>query len=159
MARDLSLQLDRLTSNKDRTLGVLYAGAQFCCFALEDIGRDRKVAGETRIPRGRYEVKIRTTGKWPARNAAKWGWHGRRSLEICGVPGFTCILFHTGNDKRHTEGCVLLGLGVAPPDRITHSRPAYARLANVVLAALDAGRRVWLAVTDPAEEQAVPDRP
>ena len=103
---DLQLQLDRLAANRDRTLGVLYIGDRFCCFTLEDVGREKKVAGETRIPKGRYEVKIRTAGKWPERNAEKWPWHGRRSLEICGVPGFSCILFHSGVNQESTRQAV-----------------------------------------------------
>ena len=150
----MRLQLERYTSDGDRTRGILYADDAYVCHTLEDPPQETKISGRTRIPAGRYPVRTRTVGKWPARNAKRLPWHGKRSLEICDVPGFTAVLFHVGNSSADTRGCVLVGLGVHYPNRITQSWLAYERFARVVLRALDAGEEVELLITDPAVEEA-----
>ena len=63
------------------------------------------------------------------------------------MPGFSAVLIHPGNSAADTRGCVLPGLGVAPPNRITHSRLAYCRIARHVLPALQEGVAVTLHVS------------
>ena len=63
------LELYRYSSQKDSTLGLLFITdyetnkKEFLCFTLEDEKRDVKVYGETRIPKGEYEVVLREYGK------------------------------------------------------------------------------------------------
>jgi len=52
------------------------------------------------------------------------------TFEILGVPGHTGILFHVGNFNKDSDGCVLLGTGVAEVPQgqmITNSRVAFTK--------------------------------
>lgn len=107
------------------TIGIVRINAgQPICFSLEDRKRAPgvKVAGDTRIPSGSYPLVWREWGTWAAR-FKKWGYPG--SLVLKGVPGFTDILIHVGNDHEDTAGCLLLGFGADLVSRtITKSRMA-----------------------------------
>ena len=99
-------------------------------FSLEDRHRDAKVAGDTAIPAGRYDLRWRQGGRWAERFARK-GFQG--SLEVCGVPNFTAILIHPGNTKRDTAGCLLVGrIGDLDARTIGKSRPAVELLYSYV---------------------------
>ena len=59
----MKLEVIRFSSQNDSTLGLLFDvtdGRKFLCFTLEDEARDTKVMGETRIPAGIYDLKLRT---------------------------------------------------------------------------------------------------
>lgn len=51
------------------------------------------------------------------------------TFEVTGVEGHTGILFHWGNWNADSEGCILLGEGIAPSSKgqmITNSKVAFA---------------------------------
>ena len=144
----MQLHLERFYADTMRTLGMLYVDHEFCCFTLEDPHQPIKVAGKTRIPMGHYKVEPRTVGKWPRKFAAKLPWHGPRSLEVVDVPGFTAILFHTGNTATDTSGCILVGNGVSFPNRLTSPWTAYERFARRVLPEIDRGDEVTLSILE-----------
>ena len=107
-----SLEVLRYSSGVDSTLGILSEngpeGREFLAYTLEDEFREEKVSAETRIPEGTYDVKLRTTGGFHSRYAAKFGdWH-KGMLHVQDVPGFEYILIHTGNTDEHTMGCLLV---------------------------------------------------
>ena len=62
----MRLEVQRFSSGDDSTLGLLFdvsgGDREFLCFTLEDEKRDIKVKGETRIPAGKYEIKLRKAG-------------------------------------------------------------------------------------------------
>ena len=107
-----NLEVLRYSSAADSTLGILSEngadGREFLAYTLEDEFREEKVSAETRIPEGTYDVKLRTTGGFHSRYAAKFGdWH-KGMLHVQDVPGFEYILIHTGNTDEHTMGCLLV---------------------------------------------------
>ena len=59
----MNLEVLRISSQKDSTSGILFdvvnGKRNFLCYTLEDEQRDVKVWGETRIPAGTYEIKLR----------------------------------------------------------------------------------------------------
>ena len=124
----------RYTKDDQPTLGhvvvVPDGGERFQCFSLEDRYRQDKVAGDTRIPGGTYDLEWRTIGRFAKR------WQGRGypgSLQLMDVPGFEAILIHAGNTKSDTTGCLLLGMGGHLAQRtISHSRDAVARVYSIV---------------------------
>ena len=107
-----NIEVLRYSSGVDSTLGILSEngpeGREFLAYTLEDEFREEKVSAETRIPEGTYDVKLRTTGGFHSRYAAKFGdWH-KGMLHVQDVPGFEYILIHTGNTDEHTMGCLLV---------------------------------------------------
>ena len=99
----MKMTLVRKVFAKDRTLGELYLeGIGYFCDTLEphciDWSKEKKVAGKTAIPEGRYKVKV--------------GWSQRRGRNVPwlkNVPHFKDIQIHTGNIPGHTRGCILVG--------------------------------------------------
>lgn len=100
-----------------------------------------KVPGRCAIPAGRYQVVDQGSPKF-----------GARTLTLLGVPGFTYVRIHSGEDIDDTEGCIVVGDQV---DRARFkisggkSRGVRAKLDAKVLAALDAGEEVWIEIRNP----------
>ena len=90
--------LMRRRTAKDWMFGDLNAGGELRCFTLEDELRSRKLAGETAIPAGRYEIIMEYSPKF-----------GRDLLTLLEVPGFDKIRIHSVRDDDDTEGCVGVG--------------------------------------------------
>lgn len=137
------VKLLRFSSGPDSTLGALYVDGKFVCFVLEDEQRDVKVPGETRIPAGSYQLRLRGWGGFHYRYLARFGDIHEGMLEIEGVPGFTDILIHCGNTDHDTAGCLLVGDGVhenvTTRGHLTGSEPAYRRLYPSVARAIKNG--------------------
>jgi hypothetical protein len=85
------------------------ADRRFLCYLLEDQWRAEKVSRETRIPAGRYRIRLRTFGGFHQRYAVRFADIHVGMLELVDVPGFTDILFHCGVDDDDTAGCLLVG--------------------------------------------------
>jgi hypothetical protein len=144
----VNLKLVRFSSGVDSTLGALYVGGKFSCFVLEDERRDVKVPGETRIPAGTYDIRLRGWGGFHNRYMHRFDFH-EGMLELVGVPGFTDILIHCGNTDKDTAGCLLLGDGVhenvTTPGYLTGSETAYRRVyPSVALAIKNGGARLTI---------------
>lgn len=144
--------LQRYSDSGESTLGLLLRDGILQCYTLEDEARTVKVAGETRIPAGGYELTLRQeltplTQKYRAR--FPWfEWH----VEITNVTGFTNVYVHVGNDDDDTDACVLLG--DTPNNNrvrtgfIGESVPAYERWYKPMLSRLKAGGLAYLDVRD-----------
>jgi hypothetical protein len=150
----MELTLRRFNGSKETTLGLLYVGGAFQCFTLEDQYQTKKVYGETRIPAGTYEIKLRREGGKHARYNSKFSNIHRGMLHITNVEGFSKVLIHIGNRDDDTAGCVLVGdvahNNVADEGMITSSRIAYLRLYPLVAdAILSRGEKVTLKIVDP----------
>lgn len=106
----MKLDVVRTQFGKDATNGMLFVDGVFEAFTLEDEVRDKKIKGETAIPLGEYEIKLRTVGGFHTKYTSKYGaaFH-KGMLELQNVPNFQYILIHTGNTDSHTAGCLLIG--------------------------------------------------
>ena len=105
----MHLHLMRISTGEESTAGVLYINGEFACFALEDTKRIQKVDGETRILDGLYKLALRKEGGLNKKYADRFGDFHRGMLWIKDVPSFEWIYIHIGNERGHTEGCVLVG--------------------------------------------------
>ena len=118
---DLELELMRISTGENDTLGILFATERFStptgeeeidrealCFTLEDEHREIKVPGETRIPAGTYKIGLRTVGGHHARYSKKYPEH-IGMLHLLDVPNFKYVLIHVGNTEDDTAGCILVG--------------------------------------------------
>ena len=109
----MKLKVLRFSSQEDSTSGLLFLEKdnrlEFLCYTLEDEARALKVRGETRVPAGTYQIKLRTEGGFHAKYTKRFAGMHKGMLHVIDVPNFKWILIHTGNTDEHTAGCLLVG--------------------------------------------------
>lgn len=110
MSKILNLKVVRSEFGDGYTEGRLYIDGRYFCDTLEDTDRSlykempldemraKKVAGETAIPLGRYNVSMTYSPRF-----------GRPLPLVEGVPCFEGVRIHAGNTTKDTAGCLLLG--------------------------------------------------
>jgi hypothetical protein len=118
------------------TTSTVTLGDALSCFGLEDVDRqlelypERKVAGETAIPRGTYKVIVDFSQRFQC-----------LMPHILDVPGFDGIRIHPLNEASQTHGC--LGVGTTRKDNwISNSRVAYKMVLACITNELDCGNPV-----------------
>lgn len=159
----MELLLVRHNSGVDSTTGVLnnLDTGLFYGYTCEDEFRTHKVMGETRIPAGRYEVKLRREGGMLKRYRERYGnWHVGM-LHLQDVPGFKWVYIHVGNDDADTAGCILLGYGantirtrsgIADGGTVSNSTGCYKDFYKQVIAAMERGEAVFIRIVDSVTE-------
>jgi hypothetical protein len=144
----MELYLHRLSDNGVSTLGFLEVEIDgFSVYTIEDAPHKPKIYGETRIPAGRYEIKLRTEGKMHEKYNKKYTFH-KGMLWLQDVPGFEYILIHIGNRARDTKGCILVGVSVNDENSIAGSTTAYINLYLIVIKAFEKNEQVFINVID-----------
>jgi hypothetical protein len=148
----MEITLDRFGFGIDSTLGELRLDGLHGGFTLEDERRRTKVPGETCIPTGRYEIRLRTVGELHRRYKARFPDLHRGMLWLQEVPGFQWVYVHIGNDESDTDGCPLVGrYPLALPDgefKVAESTPIYLDLYRRTLEAMDRGEPVYITITE-----------
>ena len=130
----ISLILEREVYTDKSTIGELYYKdlqtiyPKFICYTLEDTCRDwnrdgdlddvgeAKVFGETAIPSGTYEMKMRFSPGFKI-----------TTPHLQNVKGYEYILIHPGNGPKDSKGCILVGKNQSK-DWISESRSAFKEL-------------------------------
>lgn len=135
------LRVDRFVSDDDSTISTVWVNDKFVCFGLEDEYRAEKIAAETRIPAGRYPVRLRVEGGFHKRYSQRFRSIHRGMLHVKHVPGFEWILIHVGNTDEDTAGCLLVGTGAM-------TQPG----SMSIQASVDAYRRLYPMVVDAAAD-------
>jgi len=147
---DLELVIERFGLGRDSTLSEWFLEGMHECFGLEDERRKVKVPGETCIPEGRFEIKLRTEGDAHKRYLHRFPGVHVGMLHLQDVPQFTWIQIHPGNDDDDTDGCPLPGTyPMILPDgefEVAASVKAYLKLYKKVVEAIAVGRRVFCTV-------------
>lgn len=90
------LELIRLESSEEGTIGILKLNKDILCFTLEEKYRENQ-QNKSCIPTGQYSVE------------PKYSPHFGNVMKVLNVDGRTEILFHKGNTVEDTDGCILLG--------------------------------------------------
>jgi hypothetical protein len=140
------LNLQRINDNGFSTVGMLEVdGLTF--FTMEDTFREVKVYGQTRIPAGRYEIKLRTEGKFHNQYKREFSIH-KGCLWLQDVPNFQYVLIHIGNTAQDSSGCILVGSKIVNNDFIGGSTVAYLKLYKHVLEAFENGEQVFIEIKD-----------
>lgn len=103
----MKITVERFNDDGKATLGILRIDGEFECFTVEDTHRNEKVRGETRIPAGPYDVKLRDEGGMTKRYADKFPGMHKGMLWLQDVPNFEWVYLHIGNKPEHSEGCLL----------------------------------------------------
>jgi len=143
----MRLLLKRLGILDKASVGGVSIDGRLQCFSLEDLPHEIKVPGETRIPAGEYEIKLRTAGQMHTDYAGRFSDH-RGMLWLQAVPNFEWVYLHCGNTAADTAGCILLGDTLRAAGRVDDSVQAYRRVYGVVSNAILAGEPVTIAVED-----------
>lgn len=158
----LELLQKRIATGDKSTIGAMYHGERigqflwgslkFLCFTMEDQPNEPKVPGETRIPAGRYQIKLRSEGGMHGRYSAKFPWH-QGMLWLQDVPDFTFVYIHYGNYEKDTDGCILIGDGaqsnVLDDGMVMSSVAAYTRLYDLLIGELTRENgEVYISVED-----------
>ncbi|MGD1892097.1 MAG: DUF5675 family protein [Cyclobacteriaceae bacterium] len=133
------------------SLGLLFLKNKFFAYTLEDTFKAEKVAGETRIPAGKYPLRFNlnnTPLTLAYRQRFPWFKH---HLEIEDIEGFDNVYVHIGNTHQDTQGCILIADGVTTSSSekmITHSRLAFQRFYQRISALLLVGEEVTFRILD-----------
>ncbi len=89
-------ELVRLEESEEGTFGVLKIDKEVFCCTLEPSDNEN-ISSISSIPAQQYMCEPYTSI------------HHGETFRVTSVPQRTYILFHGGNTKAHTEGCILLG--------------------------------------------------
>lgn len=124
----MELLLKRIARKATYTIGRLYIDGIRFCDTLEDRDRlhfgERKIAGKTAIPAGRYELVLNNySPRFGAKEPYKTLCNGCVPL-IANVPQFSGVRVHIGNSEADTEGCVLVGRNTVV-GRVMESRSTF----------------------------------
>ena len=132
------LVLQRLKHDDKATQGELYLDGALICRTLENrppVVPGVKEPGESRIPAGRYPLRLRTEGGFFTRYTRKWAWHGAMAEIV--IPGWQYVLFHIGNYHKDTAGCILVGESHGQSDQyglaVWRSTAAYRRVYSALM--------------------------
>ncbi len=146
---NLELKMFRYGQDDKSTGGALSCPG-FFGHTCEDEHRDVKVAGETRIPAGRYEIKLRDVGPMNEGYHAEYGFH-RGMLHLQNVPGFEWIYIHPLTNEKQTDGCI--GVGYSAHSKggfeIARSKEAYIDLYKLILLSFGRNGRVFITISEP----------
>ena len=148
------LELNRMGSGKDSTIGALFLNGEHFGFVVEDELRIEKVAGETRIPAGTYDIDLRREGGMLTRYKKMFrDMDHPGMIELQNVPNFKYIYIHIGNFESNSEGCLLVN-DSATVDRKNGggygggSRNCYKALYPLILEELSEGNSVQIIIND-----------
>ena len=134
----------KVYESKNCTISRLFINGKPECYILQDGHRAVKEYGMTRIPEGRYKVRLKNDGGFTKRYAKKFGPEFHKGmLELVDVPKFKGILFHIGNTPEDTAGCLLPGRIMIPEKNfVAGSEEAYREVYPLVRDQLLSGLEV-----------------
>lgn len=152
--KGITMNVLRYSDDGTTTIGLLYLNGFFYCYTLEDTHQEVKIAGETRIPAGKYSVdfirhETDLTKKYRKLFPDWFNYH----LEIEQVPGFSGVYIHSGGDHTHTKGCLLVSdsLTIQSENKfLTNSRNTFRRLYTYLREEIEKGTNVRLVIRDEA---------
>lgn len=134
-----------LSKNPRVTFGKLYVNNKLFTNTLEDVERTEKVYGKTAIPKGKYQIKLRTEGTKTLKYAKVFPDIHKGMLWLQNVPNYEYVYIHTGTTELDTLGCILVGdTIISKQQMIIDSRIAYKRLYKVIIEAMNKGEEVWI---------------
>ncbi len=127
------------------TIGKMYIDGDYFCDTLEDRVRDInkngkfdngevKVAGETAIPYGRYQVVVTMSPRFK-----------RELPRLLNVPNFEGILIHRGNTDKDSAGCLLLGENKVK-GKVINSTPYEQKLVSILKEVQNKGEEIWITI-------------
>ncbi|MBO6064609.1 MAG: hypothetical protein J6P62_11625 [Bacteroidales bacterium] len=155
----MKLKVERRWPKVTYTIGRLYIDGIFYCNTLEDRDRGlsqtdplptiqkRKIAGETAIPKGTYDVLMNVTSPKYAGVAWYYNFCRGKMPRLKDVPGFDGILIHPGgsNGPLDTRGCILVGRNTKV-GKLTDSRACFQEIYRLMKQAADQGEKITIEI-------------
>ena len=153
----MKLMIDRAWKQPTYTISRLFVNGKRFYEALEDRDRGlkqsdplslikaKKVAGETAIPSGTYNVRMDIVS--PKYAAIPWykALCGGRMPRLENVPGFEAILIHPLNNPTETRGCIGVGRNTKK-GQLTSSRDTFKALYRMMDAAYKRGEKITIEI-------------
>lgn len=134
----MKLVLKRIAKRDTYTIGQLYIDGRYWCDTLEDrvrdLSKERKVAGETAIPAGTYDVVVNISPKFK-----------RLLPRLLRVPHFEGVLIHRGNTAADSAGCILVGENKAV-GKVLNSTVWERRITEYLLEAQNKGEDIKITI-------------
>ncbi|MBB2954404.1 DUF5675 family protein [Sphingobacterium sp. JUb56] len=130
------IKVVRARQGKQSTLSYIFVDGEFICYALEDAIRDVKIKGETAIPAGQYSLILNAYGAMNARYKRLFPEFHKGMVEIEGIPNYSYVYIHIGNNIGDTSGCILVGTSWELIDgdyELRKSRKAYISLYKMLI--------------------------
>ncbi len=144
------IKMKRFYSDHKATQGVMVVNGSMV-YTLEDEKREVKVRGETRIPAGTYQIKLRNEGGMTKRYADKFGDMHKGMLWLQNVDNFEWVYIHIGNREDQTDGCILVGLEAANNSlgiTIQRSTDAYKLIYPAIASAVLSDNGAFIEIKD-----------
>ena len=153
----MKIRVERRWPKVTYTIGRFYIDGIFYCNTLEDYDRGlrqsdplrdiqrRKIAGETAIPKGTYEVQMNVTSPKYAGVAWYYNFCQGKMPRLKDVPGFDGILIHPGTSALDTKGCILVGKNTKV-GKLTDSKACFQQLYKLMKAAADKGEEITIVI-------------
>ena len=153
----MKIKVERRWPKVTYTIGRLYIDGIYYCNTLEDRDRglkqtdpllyiqQRKIAGETAIPKGTYGVAMNVTSPKYAGVAWYWQFCQGKMPRLLSVPGFDGILIHPGTNALDTKGCILVGKNTKV-GQLTESRATFQQIYKLMKAAADRGEKITIEI-------------
>jgi len=130
----MQIEVKRTDKTSKRTIGSMYIDGKWAAYTLEDPIRNTKIAGDTAIPAGSYQVIINHSP------------HFDKDLPLLlNVPNFEGVRIHSGNTTADTKGCILVGLN-RTIDKVVESRIAMVAIQKQIQDALNRKEKVFIAL-------------
>lgn len=146
------------------TLSEMSINGKYACVGVEDAYNEKKIHGETRIPRGIYKVGKRFSPKFSKyfmmcphtfeivgigdyNPLIHKGYVQHELLWIMDIPGYQYVLIHWGNTAKDTEGCYIVGTRFSTFSAIkgvSASKQAYMTIYPKIMRALHSGEDVTI---------------
>ena len=153
----MKVKVERKWPKATYTIGRLYIDGIYYCNTLEDRDRglkqtdpllyiqQRKIAGETAIPKGTYEVAMNVTSPKYAGVAWYYNFCRGKMPRLKAVPGFDGILIHPGTNALDTKGCILVGKNTKV-GQLTESRATFQQIYKLMKEAADHGEKITIEI-------------
>jgi len=135
----MEIIIKRIAKKAGYTIGHLSINGRRVCDTLEPQcikwQTEKKVAGKTAIPEGRYRVDMEYSPKFE-----------RQMPYLLDVPNFAGIMIHQGNVPNNTQGCILVGYNTLR-GMVLRSREAMLKIEDAIKYARKTKQDIWCEIS------------
>ena len=133
--------------NEISTIGELIVNG-IKILIIEDDFDIVKEWGKTRIPAGRYKIKLRKEGRLNTEYSIRFKNIHKGMLWLQNVPGYDYIYIHCGNSSKDTLGCLITGSKKLNDNYVSGSEAAYRKVYPIIADEILKGEEVFIIIVD-----------